>query len=62
MRRKLAALALLAAVALLAPGCTFRQWADDVVNHGKVILRDLNDIHRSVDRHFFNYDWNDPTL
>jgi hypothetical protein len=26
------------------------------------IRRDLHEIHRGFDRHFFNYDWNDPYL
>jgi hypothetical protein len=26
------------------------------------VRRDLHDLHRGFDRHFFNYDWNDPYL
>ena len=37
---------------------TENHWAE----HWRVIRRDLTDLHRSTDRHFFNYDWDDPYL
>ncbi len=30
------------------------------LNHIKVWNSDLDNMHRSIDRYFFNYDWDDP--
>jgi hypothetical protein len=37
-------------------------WGQEMSNHYKVIQRDGMKILWSVDRHFFNYDWDDPYL
>jgi hypothetical protein len=37
-------------------------WGQEMSNHYKVIQRDGMKILWSIDRHFFNYDWDDPYL
>ena len=37
-------------------------WRNNVRNHWQVVKRDATDLYRSFDRHFFNYDWDDPYL
>ncbi|HET6201819.1 MAG TPA: hypothetical protein VFI25_03325 [Planctomycetota bacterium] len=62
MRRILAA-AVLALLAFGAAGCrTIGFWVEDVSNHVTVMRRDLNSVHRTFDRYFLNYDWEDPYL
>jgi hypothetical protein len=39
-----------------------RWWRTNLRNHWYVIERDATDLYRSIDRHFFNYDWDDPYL
>jgi hypothetical protein len=56
-KRFCTAFALLAAVAL--SGCFT---LDEIHNrnHLRSIESDWNAIHETIDRHFFNYDWDDP--
>lgn len=45
------------------PGQGFwHYWGTNIAEHYQVVVRDLVEIHRSVDRHLFNYDWDDPYL
>ncbi len=61
--RTLLVLAALAA-SLLLGGCrsTWDFWKDNASGVVKSQRRNLNHIHRSLDRHFLNYDWDDPYL
>ncbi|MFO0980354.1 MAG: hypothetical protein U1E76_01200 [Planctomycetota bacterium] len=55
-------LSLLLATAIISGCSSLSWWGDDLSNHGRAILRDLDHIHWSIDRHFFNYDWDDPYI
>lgn len=37
-------------------------WKNNLAGYWYVWKRDATDLYRSVDRHFFNYDWEDPYL
>ena len=37
-------------------------WKNHMRGYWYVLKRDGSDLYRSVDRHFFNYDWDDPAL
>ncbi len=37
-------------------------WKNNLRGYWYVLKRDATDIYRGVDRHFFNYDWDDPNL
>lgn len=37
-------------------------WRNNLRGYWYVLKRDATDIYRGVDRHFFNYDWDDPNL
>ncbi len=37
-------------------------WGDNMRGYWYVLKRDGTDLYRSVDRHFFNYDWEDPYI
>jgi hypothetical protein len=37
-------------------------WRQNLRGYWWVLRRDATDFYRSVDRHFFNYDWDDPAL
>ena len=37
-------------------------WKENLRGYWYVLKRDGKDLYRSVDRHFFNYDWDDPYL
>ena len=37
-------------------------WKNNLCGYWYVVRRDATDVYRSVDRHFFNYDWEDPNL
>jgi len=37
-------------------------WKNNMRGYWYVLKRDATDIYRGVDRHFFNYDWDDPNL
>lgn len=62
--------ALLAAASLAACGSTVggernstgTWWKNNLRGYWYVLKRDATDIYRGVDRHFFNYDWDDPNL
>ena len=62
--RRFLALAALLFVAFGAAGCksTWDFWKEDVKNKTAVWRRDLHSAHRTFDRYFLNYDWEDPYL
>jgi hypothetical protein len=61
--RRFLTLAVLAVVAFAGSGCsTVGFWYDDTANKIKVWRRDLHAAHRTIDRYFLNYDWEDPYL
>jgi hypothetical protein len=35
-------------------------WGRNIRGYWYVLKRDSTDIYRGIDRHFFNYDWEDP--
>jgi len=37
-------------------------WGKNLRGYWYVLKRDSTDIYRGIDRHFFNYDWDDPYL
>ena len=37
-------------------------WGDNLAGYWYVLKRDMKDLYRSIDRNFFNYDWEDPYL
>ena len=37
-------------------------WRNNWDGRMMAIRRDFHMLHQSIDRHFFNYDWNDPYL
>ena len=37
-------------------------WGDNMAGYWYVLKRDMKDLYRSIDRNFFNYDWEDPYL
>lgn len=37
-------------------------WGNHFKGYGSVIKRDSTNLYRSIDRHFFNYDWDDPSF
>ena len=37
-------------------------WGDNMAGYWYVLKRDMKDLYRSIDRHIFNYDWEDPYL
>ena len=37
-------------------------WGDNMRGYWYVLKRDGTDLYRSIDRHFFNYDWEDPYI
>lgn len=37
-------------------------WRSNLRNHWYVVNNDLRDLYQSIDRHIFNYDWDDPYL
>jgi len=63
MRRKgLRGLAVIVLFALVGCTSTIEFWKDDTNRMLTAWRRDLNEIHKSIDYHFFNYDWDDPYL
>ncbi len=63
MRKK--ALLTLAALGLLVlGGCTstIEFWSQNTTDKIKVWRRDLHQVHKSIDYHFFNHDWDDPYI
>lgn len=60
MRNTMAVL-LLAVVSLGLSGCfSFVDWQHNL-NHFRAWNEDLDRMHRSIDRFFFNYDYDDPS-
>jgi len=37
-------------------------WKNNLRGYWYVLRRDATDVYRGIDRHFFNYDWDDPNL
>jgi hypothetical protein len=37
-------------------------WGNNMRGYWYVLKRDATDIYRGIDRHFFNYDWEDPYI
>ena len=37
-------------------------WSDHFAGYWYILKRDGTDLYRSVDRHLFNYDWEDPYI
>jgi hypothetical protein len=37
-------------------------WKRNLRGYWYVLQRDATDVYRGIDRHFFNYDWDDPNL
>ena len=37
-------------------------WGDNLAGYWYFLKRDMKDLYRSIDRNFFNYDWEDPYL
>jgi len=37
-------------------------WGQNMRGYWYVFKRDMTDVYRGIDRHFFNYDWEDPYL
>ncbi|MEQ8764425.1 MAG: hypothetical protein RL885_10895 [Planctomycetota bacterium] len=63
MRRKaLLTLALFGLVALAGCTSTIEFWRDNTNDKLKVWRRDLHQIHKSLDYHFLNHDWDDPYI
>lgn len=64
-RSRLWSLLTLFAATIFVGGCHYDSvywWGEDISNHYKAVLRDADHIHWSIDRHFFNYDWDDPYI
>lgn len=62
--RKKALLTLAALGLMILSGCTstVEFWSHDTESKIKVWRRDLHEIHKSIDYHFLNYDWDDPYI
>lgn len=58
MLRRLILAVLVVSGAALAIGCTFS--AEHNKRHWWAFRQDVHEMHRFVDRHFFNYDERDP--
>ena len=37
-------------------------WGDNLAGYWYVLKRDMKQLYQSIDRHVFNYDWEDPYL
>jgi|GEM_PF-1881316 len=59
--KKIAALALFALAATGLSGCFSFVDMEHNENHFTVWDQQLDDAHRSIDRFFFDYDWDDPS-
>jgi len=61
MKRKLALVLVLASAAAGVAGCTvFPPTAESPGMILRAWWRDLGDIQKSIDKHFLNYDYDDP--
>lgn len=59
--KKVIALCLMVCATAGLSGCfSLVDWEHNK-NHMRVFNSNLNDMHRSIDRFFFDYDWDDPT-
>ncbi len=59
MSKKAFAFSALLATLVLASGC-FTLTEVHNRNHLRSFEKDWDSIHETIDRHFFNYDWDDP--
>ena len=65
MARKLRALVVVALATVPFGACrtdSVYWWGAHMRGYYQVFLRDAEQIHRSFDRHFMNYDWDDPYI
>lgn len=65
MARRLRPLIALALAAIAYGGCHFDSvywWGAHARGYYQVIQRDSEHVYRSFDRHFMNYDWDDPYI
>ncbi|MBI1853933.1 MAG: hypothetical protein HYR85_26650 [Planctomycetes bacterium] len=63
MRRKASMLLGIALGLIVLTGCeTLDFWKEDSLGHYYKFRSQLNNMHKFVDRHFFDYNWDDPTL
>ncbi len=65
MARRLRALLLIAFIAVPFTGCrtdSVYWWGGHARGYYQVFKRDAEHVYRSIDRHFFNYDWDDPYI
>jgi hypothetical protein len=63
MRRKRLSILALAVCAVALSGCsTLDFWKEDALGHYHRFRGQIHDMHRFVDRHFFDYNWDDPSL
>jgi hypothetical protein len=65
MARRIRALLALALVGLPLGGCSTDSvywWGNHMKGYGQVIRRDAEHVYKSFDRHFMNYDWDDPYI
>ena len=65
MARRLGALVLLALAVMPFGGCTTDSvywWGSHARGYYQVVRRDAEHVYRSFDRHFMNYDWDDPYI
>lgn len=51
---------MLLAITFTMLGCPFIQDEAHRDGHIRVVKRNLNEIHRFIDRNIFNYDWESP--
>lgn len=64
MARNLRAL-LVAVLAATSVGCHYDSvywWGAHMRGYYQVVRRDAEHVYRSFDRHFMNYDWDDPYI
>ncbi len=65
MVRSLRAVLLLCLAALPLGGChtdSVYWWGGHMRGYYQVVRRDAESVYRSFDRHFMNYDWDDPYI
>lgn len=58
-RKRLVLLGCLLAVSVGSAGCSLWDWKHNW-RHIKSFFRDLHELHVEIDRHFLNYDEDDP--
>ncbi len=63
MRRKVSVLLACFFALFLLTGCsTLDFWKEDITAHYYKVRSQLHNMHKFVDRHFFDYNWDDPTI